>query len=86
MDADEAIGLGKRKGRQEDAVDEAEDGAVGADAERKCKNGDDRKTGPPGERPDGQLEIPCEMLHDSSSCERGRTGGSMKAEPRWEWS
>jgi hypothetical protein len=45
IDADQAIRLGIGQRPQQDAVDDAEDGGVGADAERDGQDGDDRKSG-----------------------------------------
>ena len=41
LDGDKALGIGVGKRAQQHAVDDAEDGGVGADAERESEYGDD---------------------------------------------
>ena len=41
--ADQSVGFGIRQRLQQHAVDDAEDGAVGADAERQREHGDERE-------------------------------------------
>ena len=44
-EADETVRLGVRKRFEQDGVDDAEDGAVGADAQRECKRDYDGESG-----------------------------------------
>ena len=56
-DADEAVGFGVRKPLDENAVDDAEDGAVGADAEGQRQRDDDGEGGIGPQLPEGIAEI-----------------------------
>jgi hypothetical protein len=51
-DEHEPVGIAVRQRAEQDPVQEAEDGGVGADAERQCQHGDGRKNGLLAERAD----------------------------------
>ena len=56
-DVDEAILVAVDERPQQDAADDAEDGGVGADAERQGEDDGDGQALDPGERPQGEAEI-----------------------------
>ena len=54
---DELIWFGKWKRMEQDGIDNAEDGAIGADAERKGENGDNSEPGCFCQHPQRESEI-----------------------------
>ena len=75
-----------RRVAQEDGVDEAEDGRVGADPERERDDGDRRERRPPGQRPDAVAHVAAETVdapHDGAAlpdCDVERDDGSRPFE------
>src|SRR5262249_8288151 len=72
---DEPVGIGVRQRPEQDRVDEAEDGAVGADAESEGEEGHEREAAPLRQHPRPKLHVLPESLHGLTS--RRRT-------PPWE--
>jgi hypothetical protein len=64
------------------AIDDTEDGSIGADAERQCKYHGKREAGTPAKSPYGELEIlKYAPEHDNSWYpERSRSGSAQTPE------
>src|SRR5580658_1921337 len=62
---DEPFGIRVRKGLYYDPVDSAENGGVGADAERQCQDGGAGKTGRLAEHAQAVTQVPRKLLEPS---------------------
>ena len=63
----DAVGVLVGQGLQQEAVDEAENGRVGADAERQGQNRDRGEPGGPGQRPQAVAQVCEEGRHQATS-------------------
>jgi hypothetical protein len=65
-DLNEAVGVAKRQRFEEDCMDDAEDGGVGADAEGHDEDGYRGEARALEQVPSGKLQIPQESRHDTT--------------------
>ena len=65
FDVDDAFGVRKRKRTEENAVDQAEDGGIGADAERERDNGDGGKAFVLQKHANAVTNVVKQRVHDS---------------------
>src|SRR5258706_6112181 len=94
MHAHDPLRIGKGERPQQDGVDDAEDGGVGADTDRQAEHGDDGETRALEQHPEGKAKIADQGTHGMralpagtkahrlpGTLRRGRGGGFRPASP-----
>src|SRR5262249_56605626 len=80
---DQLLWIGKRQRLEQDGVDDAEHGGVGADAERERQDGRQREAGLPDEGADAVAEVLNESVH-AAGIVKGRASENAPEIRDWE--